>query len=110
MTENFEKYNIGWVLDKNQDPLYMVWTIRWSRLLEVYRSQTGDEESQPLVIGGGTYARAMKHVIAYGGLFPGDEDRMHQPNERLSVERLLADDKKFMLKLFTKLASEAYNK
>ena len=23
MTENFEKYNIGWVLDKNQDPLYM---------------------------------------------------------------------------------------
>ena len=78
-------------------------------LLEVYRSQTGDEESQPLVIGGGTYARAMKHVIAYGGLFPGDEDRMHQPNERLSVERLLQMTKIYAEAIY-KLASEAYNK
>lgn len=110
MAENFEKYNIGWVLDKNQDPLYMdLDNPMVKTLLEVYRSQTGDEESQPLVIGGGTYARAMKHVIAYGGLFPGDEDRMHQPNERLSVERLLQMTKIYAEAIY-KLASGAYNK
>ena len=110
MAENFEKYNIGWVLDKNQAPLYMdLDNPMVKTLLEVYRSQTGDEESQPLVIGGGTYARAMKHVIAYGGLFPGDEDRMHQPNERLSVERLLQMTKIYAEAIY-KLASEAYNK
>ena len=51
----------------------------------------------------------MKHVIAYGGLFPGDEDRMHQPNERLSVERLLQMTKIYAEAIY-KLASEAYNK
>ena len=110
LAETFERYGLGWVLIKNHDPLYlelddpMVQT-----LLEVYREQTGDHESQPLIIGGGTYARAMKNVIAYGALFPGDEDRMHQPNERLSVERFLQMTKIYAEAIY-KLASGEYNR
>lgn len=37
--------------------------------------------------------RAIKNVIAYGGLFPGDEDRMHQPNECLRIERFVQMNK-----------------
>lgn len=62
-----------------------------------------------LVIGGGTYARAIKNVIAYGGLFPGDEDRMHQPNECLRIERFVQMTKIYAEAIY-KLASGAYNK
>lgn len=110
LAENFEKYNLGWVLIKNHDPLYMELDSPMIKtLLDVYRRQTGDYESQPLVIGGGTYARAIKNVIAYGGLFPGDEDRMHQPNECLRIERFVQMTKIYAEAIY-KLASGAYNK
>ena len=58
-------------------------------LMEVYQQNTGDYESKPLVIGGGTYARAAKNIVAFGGMFPGDPDLMHQKDERLSIEKLM---------------------
>ena len=33
--------------------------------LAAYREQTGDM-GEPLVVGGGTYARAMKNIVAFG--------------------------------------------
>ena len=56
-------------------------------LLSIYREHSGDYESQPQVIGGGTYAKAAPHIIAYGGMFPGDEDRMHQRDEYIDLKR-----------------------
>ena len=31
-------------------------------MMEVYRENTGDTESKPMVIGGGTYSRAFKNM------------------------------------------------
>ena len=42
-----------------------------------------------MVIGGATYPTAAKNVVAFGGIFPGDEDRMHQKDERLEIKRLM---------------------
>ena len=61
-----------------------------------------------LVIGGGTYARSAKNVIAYGALFPGDPDLMHQKNECISVERLIQMTKIYAEAIY-KLASGEYN-
>ena len=77
-------------------------------LLEIYRKHTGDLQSQPLVIGGGTYARSAKNVIAYGALFPGDPDLMHQKNECVSVERFIQMTKIYAEAIY-KLASGEYN-
>lgn len=57
-------------------------------LLSVYQKHTGDT-TPPLTTGGGTYARPMKKAVAYGMLFPGTEDRMHQKNERVPVADLI---------------------
>jgi succinyl-diaminopimelate desuccinylase len=57
--------------------------------MDVYKKQSGDHDSKPLVIGGGTYARAMDNVVAYGAMFPGDEDLMHQKNECVSIDNLM---------------------
>lgn len=83
-----EKYDLGVLKIKHQLPIYMDTDSPMIRLLtEIYRKHSGDEKSEPLVIGGGTYARAAANIVAYGAQFPGDEDLMHQKNESLSIER-----------------------
>lgn len=61
-------------------------------LLAAYRQHTGDLRP-PAVMGGGTYARAMKNVVAFGPMLPGRELTEHQANEYLYIEDLqLAKD------------------
>lgn len=56
-------------------------------LLDVYRRLTGDTESLPQTMGGGTYARATPHAVAFGAAFPGGADGPpHEPDERFSIE------------------------
>ncbi|HOJ94391.1 MAG TPA: M20/M25/M40 family metallo-hydrolase, partial [Fervidobacterium nodosum] len=66
-------------------------------LMEIYYSETKDE-TQPLAIGGGTYARSVPYGVAYGAVFPGEETHMHEPNENWSLESF----KKF-IRIYTKL-------
>ena len=58
-------------------------------LMQVYREETGDEEARPITIGGGTYARAMDNAVAFGPMFPGQEDVVHQKDEYISIDHLM---------------------
>ncbi|MDR3364383.1 MAG: Sapep family Mn(2+)-dependent dipeptidase [Clostridiales Family XIII bacterium] len=58
-------------------------------LLAVYRENTGDTESLPVVMGGGTYARAIPRAVAFGPRFPDDEEVMHQKDEFVSIPSLM---------------------
>lgn len=90
ITPVLDKYNFGLVKGKAQEPIYMEPDSPMIKtLMEVYQKNTGDTETKPLVIGGGTYARAAKNVVAFGALFPGDPDLMHQRNEKLSIDRFM---------------------
>ena len=62
-------------------------------LMDVYRRHTGDTESQPRIIGGGTYARAMDNAVAFGMAFPGEPELAHQKNECLAVDDLVRSAK-----------------
>ncbi|WDT66055.1 dipeptidase PepV [Companilactobacillus crustorum] len=57
-------------------------------LVGAYRDHTGDD-TEPFTVGGGTYGRILKHGIAYGAMFPGDGNVMHQPNEYINIDKLL---------------------
>lgn len=57
------------------------------KLMEAYREVTGDN-TPALVMGGGTYARAMDNVVAFGPVFPGRECTEHKPNEYILLEDL----------------------
>lgn len=59
------------------------------KLMNVYREQTGDVDSKPITIGGGTYARAMKNAVAFGPMMPGQEDVAHQKDEYISIDHLM---------------------
>jgi dipeptidase PepV len=74
--------------DRNQEPHYvpaddpLVET-----LLQVYEDHTG-QKGHEQIIGGGTYGRLLKRGVAYGAMFPGYTDTMHQANEFMALDDL----------------------
>ncbi|WP_409968090.1 Sapep family Mn(2+)-dependent dipeptidase [Bengtsoniella intestinalis] len=57
-------------------------------LMQVYQSVTG-VDMNPLIMGGGTYARSMDNIVAFGPVFPGRECTEHQANEYMYLSDLM---------------------
>lgn len=70
------------------------------KLCRVYEAQIG-EKAVPKCIGGGTYAKEMPNILAFGPVFPGDESREHQANEYISLDRLRQNAELFAAAMFT---------
>lgn len=87
LEEAFKNYGIE--MYHHQKPLYVSPDSELVKLCRsVYEELTGHNE-EPIAIGGGTYARAMKNSVAFGAKFPGGIEMAHQPNERVNIEDLL---------------------
>lgn len=56
-------------------------------LLSSYREISGDS-SQPIAIGGGTYARDLSKGVAFGACFPGDVEVAHMVDEYISITNI----------------------
>jgi succinyl-diaminopimelate desuccinylase len=67
-------------VDKNHDLI--------KTLQKVYVEQTGAEATL-LSIGGGTYARSLEAGVAFGPLFLGRPDVVHQKDEYMFVDDLV---------------------
>ena len=57
-------------------------------LMQVYNELTGDD-AKPLAIGGGTYSRMMPNTVAFGVVFPGQEDCCHIADEYIDIDRMM---------------------
>ena len=57
-------------------------------LYDAYVEVTGDTSVKPMVIGGGTYAKSIPGIIAFGCKFPDSDTHLHDANEELKVEEL----------------------
>lgn len=57
-------------------------------LLDAYAQVTGDHENKGFAIGGATYARALPNAVAFGPLFPDEEELAHEPNECIKLDSL----------------------
>ena len=57
-------------------------------LLKVYKEHTGID-GKPVCIGGGTYAKCLPNILAFGPIFPGDEVREHKPDEFMEIPKLM---------------------
>ena len=100
----------GWTLSSftDQPPLYVPLDDPLvTTLLEVYRAETGDQTA-PMTMGGGTYARAMANGVAFGPEFrdkdPNDGGP-HEKDECWPVEHLIRATKIYA-KALARLASE----
>ena len=88
VTERLETAGVQYTIKNYQAPLY---NDRDGDLIKtltgVYNKVTG-ENAQPIAIGGGTYARALKCGCAFGPEISGEEDTIHQPNEYVTFDRI----------------------
>ncbi len=64
-------------------------------MMDVYKKVTQDYQAVPKAIGGGTYSRAFKKIVAFGACH--DVDLMHGVNERIKISELTA-----MLEIYIK--------
>ena len=88
LKEAVSPYNVKAELVTDMKPVYMEkngMVIR--KLMEAYREVTGDD-TEPNVMGGGTYARAMDNIVAFGPVFPGRECTEHKKDEYIFLEDL----------------------
>ena len=57
-------------------------------LLAAYEEETG-LKGECISTGGGTYAKVLKQGVAFGALFPDEEDLAHQADEYETIDRLM---------------------
>lgn len=60
-----------------------------SCLTEAYQEVTHDMTTEPMVIGGGTYAKGIDNTIAFGCAFPGKDYHIHDANEWCPIDELM---------------------
>ncbi len=88
VTAAFEKAGVSYEILHFQAPLYNdkdCFLIK--TLCEVYGEVTG-KKVEPIAIGGGTYARALKCGAGFGPEEAGEENTIHQANEYITFEKI----------------------
>jgi succinyl-diaminopimelate desuccinylase len=55
-------------------------------LLRAYQDETGDFKTEMMTIGGGTYAKEAENIIAFGPGFPGQDDHIHDFDEKIDLK------------------------
>ncbi len=84
---NISDENNECIINSRVEPLYFDINAPMIRALhKAYVDITGDTLNQMEAIGGGTYAKAIKNIIAFGSEFPGEENHIHDVNERMNLE------------------------
>jgi succinyl-diaminopimelate desuccinylase len=89
LTANFRRYGFELVKEEHKKALFVDPQTPYVRtLLGVYEELTGLDPT-PLCIGGGTYAKSIPNIVAFGPIFPGDTVREHLPNEFWEIDILM---------------------
>jgi succinyl-diaminopimelate desuccinylase len=87
--ENIDQDFIKLELLSDAEPLYIAKDDPFiQKLMAAYQEFTGDK-SEPIAIGGGTYARKVKKGVAFGPLFPGQAELAHQKDEFIRIDDLV---------------------
>lgn len=68
-------------------------------LVAAYRSITGDD-SEPIAIGGSSYAKAMANIVAFGPIFPGGKETEHTVGEYVEIDDLVLMGKVYAKALY----------
>lgn len=89
MARALDKSAIQWEEKSWLPPVYIEPDTPFVKMLQqTYEQCTGDKEYKPFSVGGATYARAIPNAVAFGPLFPYEEELAHEPNEFLSLDSL----------------------
>jgi len=89
LLQKLNEGNVKLEVGHTMEPLYFdINTPMIKALKKAYEDVTGDKETKMAVIGGGTYAKSIKNIIAFGCEFMGEDNHIHDANEKVSIESL----------------------
>ena len=75
--------------EKESEPFFMAEdSTLVTELLSAYSKITGVKNPKPGISGGGTYAKDIDNIVAFGLAFPNSGFTMHSPNERMPLRDL----------------------
>lgn len=69
-------------------------------LAHIYNDVTGDS-ADPVSIGGGTYARRLPNIVAFGPYFPGKSNNIHAADESAGCDELVLITKIYARAMYT---------
>lgn len=75
-------------------------------LHQAYVDATGDTENMPFTIGGGTYAKCFKNIVAFGPEFIGANYNVHMTDENFPIDHLKKAVKAYTYAILNLLAIE----
>lgn len=86
--KQYQAYGASVKIWSHSEPLYRPKDHKLvAALSRIYNEQSGSSD-EPIAIGGGTYARSIPNILAYGPTFPGEENLAHQHGEYILLETL----------------------
>jgi succinyl-diaminopimelate desuccinylase len=89
------------IITKHQPPLYYPPESDLIRILStVYHDTTGNP-GDPVAIGGGTYARKIPNMVAFGPYFPGKVNNIHAADESVGCDDLVTIAKIYARAMYT---------
>ena len=103
LLETFAQNGITVESATSANPLYMPPESRLIKALQKAYTEVTGEEAELLAIGGGTYAKTMPNVVAFGPVFPGQTYKIHEEDECWSVEDIMKNAH-IMAKVLVELA------
>jgi succinyl-diaminopimelate desuccinylase len=90
LTKKLEGSDIGIVKDFTKKPIYVDPESDFAKgLLSAYSEETGDVDSKPIALGGGTFARAFPSAVAFCPVIDESMEIMHEANEYIAVDDLM---------------------
>ncbi|HWQ62021.1 MAG TPA: dipeptidase PepV [Negativicutes bacterium] len=75
--------------DRPSDPLYFPRNHSLVTTLSRIFAEHSGTWAEPLAIGGGTYAKSLPNIVAFGPELPGQSTCAHEPNECIGVDELV---------------------
>lgn len=89
MKTTFSRYGMHTELLYGAKPLYLEKNGPIIKALLCAYEHVMGEVAEPVILGGGTYAKAMERFAAFGPFFPGHSNTEHQANEYYLLEDLI---------------------
>lgn len=89
-TSEAKKYGLNTILKSCTKVHYVDPNSKFIKTLhESYIKYTGDDKTPLLAIGGGTYCHGMENAVAYGIVFPNEEEMAHEVDEYIAIDSLI---------------------
>ncbi|PPE06217.1 Sapep family Mn(2+)-dependent dipeptidase [Mesoplasma corruscae] len=98
LDKKLKEYNLGLNIHPVTKAIYIPKDSELvTTMVDIYQQVTGDMNAKPQSMGGGTYAKTMPNIIAFGAAMDIENASMHAYNEYVAIDHL-----KKMLEIYTK--------